>query len=43
VHIGPYIRVPEDAGKEKLEQLHATMQTSLEEAQSIAESAFRQG
>ena len=43
VHVGPYIRVPEDAGKEKLEQLHATMQASLEEVQSIAESAFRQG
>ena len=42
VHLGPYIRVPEDAGKEKLEQLHATMQASLEEVQSIAESAFRQ-
>ncbi len=41
VHVGPYIRVPEDAGKEKLEQLHATMQASLEEVQSIAESAFR--
>jgi lysophospholipid acyltransferase (LPLAT)-like uncharacterized protein len=41
VHVGPYIGVPEDAGKERLEQLHATMQASLERVQSIAESAFR--
>ena len=41
VYVGLYIRVPEDAGKEELEQLHRTMQASLEKVQEEAEAAFR--
>jgi hypothetical protein len=42
VRTGAYIHVPESAGKEELEQLHATMQASLEKVQAQAEAAFRQ-
>jgi lysophospholipid acyltransferase (LPLAT)-like uncharacterized protein len=43
VRVGRYIRVPENADREELEQLHATMQAALEEVQAEAESAFREG
>lgn len=37
-----YLRVPEDATKEHLDQLHATMQAELERAQAEAEAVFRE-
>jgi lysophospholipid acyltransferase (LPLAT)-like uncharacterized protein len=42
VRIGRYIHVPENARRQELEQLHATMQAALEEVRAEAEAAFRQ-
>lgn len=42
IRIGQYIRVPQSAGRQELDRLHATMQAALEESRAEAESAFRQ-
>jgi lysophospholipid acyltransferase (LPLAT)-like uncharacterized protein len=41
VRIGRHIHVPESVGRQELDQLHATMQSALEQVQAEAESAFR--
>lgn len=41
VRLGRYLTIPENASREELDQLHATMQSALEQVQAEAESVFR--